>query len=152
MAVRFTGYLSAGLNYLVLALALATMFQASPNLTSLTRRFALTATMFACASCPRQPLEEGATARAGFRRTAPVIAALEEYRETQGRYPDSLPALVPEYLDRNALAIPTPAALRYPLQYTLEGAGYRLGFRFTGPGINQCWYLAGEARWHCTGH
>jgi hypothetical protein len=35
----------------------------------------------------------------GYEACAPLIAALEEYHEVNGSYPDSVDALVPGYLD-----------------------------------------------------
>ena len=110
------------------------------------------ALLLACASCPGPPPGKGAKALAGYRRAELVIVALERYRQRHGIYPDSLALLVPEYLGDTALAIPEHAALRFPLQYELTADGYRLGFRYTGPGMNQCWYRSVEGRWHCTGY
>ena len=51
-----------------------------------------------------------------MRETLPVVAALDAYRKKNGRYPDNLAALHPEYLPR------LPAlAERTPLYYAVEG-------------------------------
>lgn len=69
-----------------------------------------------------------AAAEACAKRSQPVIDALGEYRETVGRYPDSLQDLVPLFLEKEA----KPAMLAYPAyEYLRAGAnpasgGYEL--------------------------
>ena len=49
---------------------------------------------------------KGQKARAGFRAAAPVIQALEKFREDHGQYPADLSELVPKYLpDHKALLV-----------------------------------------------
>src|SRR5690348_7641586 len=93
------------------------------------------------------PPGKGPAAERGYRRSAPVIAALERYRQARGAYPDSLPMLVPEFLPASALAVPEPGREHYPLEYRATPGGYQLTFRYAGPGMNDCTYTSHDARW-----
>ena len=96
-------------------------------------------------------LGEGAKAEAGYRRAAPVIAALERYQRERGAYPDTLAILPTEWMpaqDKDSPAGP-------PLRYVRSGERYELSFSYTGPGINRCTYAPSSdapARWHCGGY
>jgi hypothetical protein len=58
---------------------------------------ALTASFIAgCETAPKAPLTP--QEQAGYRAGAPIIAALEAFRETRGHYPARLRELVPHYL------------------------------------------------------
>ena len=98
------------------------------------------------------PPGKGPKAERGYRRSAPVIAALERYRAQRGAYPDSLPALVPGFLPDGALRVPDREQERYPLEYRRAADGYELTFRYVGPGMNSCTYTPAPARWDCSGH
>ena len=95
---------------------------------------------------------EGPLAERGYRRGAPVIAALERYRSERGAYPDSLRQLVPAFLPDSALRVPDRDRERYPLEYQRTADGYELGFRYAGPGMNTCSYTPSTARWKCSGY
>jgi hypothetical protein len=97
------------------------------------------------------PPGKGPAARRGYERSAPVIAALEQYRARRGVYPDSLSALVPGFLPDSALRVPDGDRERYPLRYRRTADGYELAFRYTGPGMNTCTYTP-AARWKCSGY
>ena len=61
--------------------------------------------------------------RMGFtRQVARTVFALEDYRIAHGWYPDTLDALIPEYLDE----IPEEPAFGDLLMYTLDDTGYTL--------------------------
>jgi hypothetical protein len=99
--------------------------------------------------CPRPG--EGRKAEAGYRRAAPIIAALERYRSERGSYPDSLASLPPEWLPEELRG----SAPRYGLHYERKDDRYELTFSYGGPGINHCTYdpAAPEARrWSCGGY
>src|SRR5690348_9808202 len=98
------------------------------------------------------PPGRGAKAGRGYQRAAPVIEALARYREAHGTFPDSLTQLVPTYLPDSALAVPTPAQERYPLEYRTDSLGYELVFRYVGPGMNYCTYRSVTAKWKCAGY
>jgi hypothetical protein len=97
------------------------------------------------------PVGRGATAERWYRNTAPVIAALGQYRQQHGEYPDSLTALVPAFLN--------PAALSSlhmegngSLTYVRDSAGYSLRFQYYGPGVNHCTYRPRISEWQCGGY
>jgi len=97
------------------------------------------------------PVGRGATAERWYRNAAPVIAALGQYRQQRGEYPDSLPALVPAFLDPDALS-----SIRMDrngsLTYVRDSAGYALRFEYHGPGVNRCTYTPRVADWQCSGY
>lgn len=93
----------------------------------------------------------GPKAERGYHRAEPVIAALEAFARDSGRYPRSLEALVPGYLDRDALAVPGQAQEAYPFEYAIADSTYRLSFRYVGPGMNRCTFHP-VTNWACTGH
>lgn len=91
---------------------------------------------------------EGAKAEMGYKLARPVIAALDKYRQAEGRYPGDLQALVPAYMD----PVPTgPDLPRLDYRLTSEGASYELTFRYVGPGMNVCNYTPGPG-WNCYGY
>jgi hypothetical protein len=93
--------------------------------------------------CPRPG--QGRKAEKGYATCEPVIAALERYHQEKGAWPDSLEALVPDYLAG------VPALGGYPLKYQRAGEGYELQFSYTGPGVNRCTYTP-ESKWRCSGY
>lgn len=93
----------------------------------------------------------GPKAERGYHRAEPVIAALEAFARDSGVYPRSLEALVPGYLDGDALALPSQAQEAYPFEYTVADSTYRLSFRYVGPGMNKCTFHP-LTKWACTGH
>jgi hypothetical protein len=88
----------------------------------------LAAVLVAC-----MPPGVGPKAERGYRCAAPVIAALEEYRQAEGEYPVTLQELVPEYLPQNVLEAPECEWDHYPLDYERTEAGYELTFRYVAP-------------------
>lgn len=110
---------------------------------------ALLAISLTVAAC--DPPGKGPRAERGYRRSAPVIAALEQYRAARGEYPDSLRMLVPRYLSESALRVPDGAGERYPLEYGRTAEGFALTFRYAGPGMNECTYTAEARGWRCGG-
>jgi hypothetical protein len=110
----------------------------------------LALTLCALAAC--EPPGKGPKAERGYRRAEPVIAALERYRQARGAYPDSLPMLVPALLPDSALRIPQREQERYPFEYHRTPEGYELGFRYVGPGMNECTYASRDKRWNCHGY
>ena len=95
---------------------------------------------------------EGAKAERGYRRAAPVLAAIEEYRRELGSYPDSLTQLTPQFLEPAAVAVPTRPQEQYPLEYERDSTGFVLTFRYVGPGMNECRYTAAKREWECSGY
>jgi len=95
----------------------------------------------------------GARASAGKRRSAPVLAALAEYKKREGAYPHTLASLVPVFLPDTTL----PAIdrfLGYPLEYTVSPDLHRftIQFRYVGPGMNECAWSDTSSTWHCGGY
>jgi hypothetical protein len=116
----------------------------------MTRRclvFALISSTFV-AGCPAPG--KGAKAERGFRRAAPVIAALQAYHRDSANYPRYLIQLVPGYLADSALSKPKRSD-EYSLEYNLDSSGYRLRFRYAGPGMNRCEYASRADEWRCSG-
>jgi len=112
---------------------------------------ALFAIAFTPAACGDPP-GKGPKAERGYRRSEPVIAALERYRAERGSFPDSLPMLVPRYLPASALRVPAAPGENRPLAYRRIDPGYELTFTYFGPGVNECVYVSIDGKWKCGGH
>lgn len=95
---------------------------------------------------------EGPRAARGYARATPVIAALDSFFAVHGRYPDSLPQLVPTYLPGRALAVPQDPHERFPLEYTGARTDFTLEFRYTGQFVSQCSFTASAHTWSCVGY
>jgi len=69
---------------------------------------------------------DGPSAQQGQQHAAPLMDALERYRQDKGEYPERVDILVPTYL----AAVPQ-AGWRYPYTYIVcpNRAAYLLGFR-----------------------
>jgi hypothetical protein len=115
-----------------------------------TLRSSTAALLLLLAACPAPG--EGPKAARGRERAAPVIQALQRYREAHGAYPDSLAILVPDFLPDSALRTPIAEQESYPLEYSREPSGYVLTFRYVGPGMNYCRYRPERPRWECGGY
>ena|SRR5690606_11965802 len=89
---------------------------------------------------------EGRKAEQGYAAAAPVIEALAAYHTDHQAYPETLDALIPDYL----AAIPQPEAMP-PLDYAPTGPSYELTFEYVGPGMNRCVYTP-EDGWRCSGY
>lgn len=108
-------------------------------------------TALAVTACLTAP-GAGPKAERGYARAVPIVAALEAYRAAHGAYPDSLPTLVPAYLAPAALDVPSRTQERYPWQYQRDSLGFRLEFRYSGPGMNQCVWTSATRAWRCHGY
>lgn len=87
------------------------------------------------------PPGEGKVAQKFYSKAEPIIKALEEFRLSNGSYPNKLTELAPEYLshvDWNEHS------------YESFGNSYKLFFSYEGPGVNSCVYTPEEA-WKCSG-
>jgi hypothetical protein len=93
-----------------------------------------------------EPPGQGAQAQRGYQAAAPIIAALETYRQAHGQYPATLDALVPAYL----AAIPA-SVNGNPLTYQAVDDSYTLQFSYVGPGMNRCTYTP-STLWKCFGY
>lgn len=93
-----------------------------------------------------EPPGEGVQARRGYEACEPVIAALEQYHDDHGGYPETLDALSPAYLEE----IPQEAN-GFPIEYERTAGSYTLEFSYLGPGMNHCTYTP-EAGWDCYGY
>ncbi len=87
--------------------------------------------------CPRD-IEKIAFAQTAVQQAA-TACALERYRLAHGRYPDTLAALVPQYL----AAVPNDVMDGQPLRYRLEGADgfilYSIGWNMKDDGGQVAW-------------
>jgi hypothetical protein len=92
---------------------------------------------------------EGPKAERGYRRAAPVIAALARFRGETGAYPESLAQLAPRWIAAGALEPPVQPA--WPFEYQRTYDGYLLTFRYSGPGMNDCTYAQPPGKWRCGG-
>lgn len=91
---------------------------------------------------------EGKRAEAGFAACEPLIAALEEYHDDYGAYPEALADLEPDYL------ADVPEEVNgYPIEYDRqpEAGTYALTTRYERPGMNICIYTS-EGGWNCHGY
>lgn len=92
------------------------------------------------------PPGEGAKAENGYQVCAPIIKALGEYYMAEGKYPQLLASLNPDYM------IDVPGEVNgFPILYQRQQESYSLEFRYAGPGMNICTYTP-ENDWHCYGY
>lgn len=77
-------------------------------------------TIFSIMEFPNLPrlFQKSAIAQTGVDQTV-LACALERYRAAKGRFPESLIALVPQFIDK----VPTDVCNGQPLKYRLEGDG-----------------------------
>ena len=94
---------------------------------------------------------EGVKAKSGYAAAAPVITALEAYRQANAAYPSSLNQLVPKYIAADRLTATIPDNKVMPFKYRQVDSGYELSFSYTGPGTNQCVYRESTKAWKCYG-
>lgn len=80
---------------------------------------------------------------------APVLAAIEEYREQNAAYPEELADLTPLFIGEIPLS-PNEDGPKLP-EYERVGDTFRFSFRYFGPGLNRCTYSP-EKHWRCDGH
>ena len=92
------------------------------------------------------PPGEGPKAEAGYKACAPIIDALESYKAEHNSYPETLDALVPDFLPD--LSVTTED---FVFDYRIKGASYEIVFRYAGPGMNICTYTP-EIGWDCIGY
>jgi hypothetical protein len=97
------------------------------------------------AGCPAPG--EGRRAENARRMLDPVVAALGAFHAVEKRYPATLDELVPRFLAR----VPEPHDDDPRYGYSPQPAdGYRLEFRYGGPGMNVCNVTATHG-WSCYG-
>ncbi len=103
--------------------------------------------ILACnASLPtEEPPGVGDKAERGYALSEPVIAALEEYKEDNGVYPEALAELAPNYLP----AVPKKND-ELDFSYSSTGDSFTFSFHYVGPGMNTCAYTP-EKQWQCSG-
>jgi hypothetical protein len=89
---------------------------------------------------------EGRKAAAGYALCRPLIDALAEYHNQHGSYPETLEALVPDFVD----AVPATYD-NLPLEYTRTDTSYTLEFSYQRPGMNTCVYRP-DGDWTCSGY
>jgi hypothetical protein len=85
------------------------------------------------------------TARRNKDKAAPIISALDAYKRDNGRYPNTLAALVPKYLKQ----IDKPAATAsgdWDYEPQNDGQEFFIGFEGSGEHYN-AYYLSTERQW-----
>ena len=92
---------------------------------------------------------EGPKALAGFRASAGLMRALEDYRAQLGGYPENLEALAPRFLSDSQLALPPEL---YRIKYKGNANGFELEFEYHGPGVNRCRFESVKRKWACNGY
>lgn len=102
-------------------------------------------TLTACKLFTVDPPGVGEKAERGYTVCDPVIAALEQYKTDNGKYPELLEELLPNYLSE----IPTEVNDE-PISYAITDESYSLAFHYIGPGMNTCAYTP-ENKWKCSG-
>ena len=116
----------------------------------ITAAIVLLASILACQGAGIFPTEEppgvGEKAEKGYAASEPVIDALESYKADHGSYPETLTALVPEYLP----AAPTKTD-ELDFSYSSTGGSYRFSFHYIGPGMNSCTFAPESKEWDCSG-
>jgi hypothetical protein len=98
----------------------------------------------------RDPPGKGSKAERGYRKSAPLIAALDRYRVIHGGYPETLEELVPDFLDSLPRESNKDGVI---LAYTRSASAkdYLISFSYVGPGMNSCTYSP-AVRWKCSGY
>lgn len=92
-----------------------------------------------------EPPGVGDKAEHGYALSKPVIDALEQYKEDNGVYPDTLAELAPNYL----LEAPKKND-ELDFSYSSTGDSFSFSFQYFGPGMNTCVYTP-EKQWQCSG-
>jgi hypothetical protein len=85
----------------------------------------------------------GPKAEAGFRASAPIISAIDQFKTVKNGPPGILSELTPEYL-------PTvPREINgHPILYTIRPDGYELTFSYADPLPVHCTYMP-STKWKC---
>jgi len=92
-----------------------------------------------------EPPGVGEKAERGYAASEPVIAALEEFHEDHGQYPELVVYLVPDYLP-----VLWTGGDDLDYSYSLTDESYSFSFHYIGPGMNTCTYKP-DSGWHCSG-
>lgn len=116
----------------ILALALFTMLP-----------FLVSCFVFQCAPYTCRQAEEG---RALY---APLLASIEQYRDQNAVYPETLTDLVPDFVD-GIPASASDAGPKFP-EYRRVDDHFEFMFQYFGPGMNWCVYTP-QDDWRCDGH
>ena len=104
------------------------------------------------ATCTPPP-GEGRVAHDGKQRGMILLAALDDFHQRTGQYPDSLGQLVPSLIAADLLAHPTSSRQSYPWEYRRDSTvAFHLSFRYVGPGMNHCSITAVKRTWDCSGY
>jgi hypothetical protein len=105
-------------------------------------------------ACVEKP-GEGKQARQGFAAANPIINALENYRNEQGKYPGRLSELVPQYLEKDPQKDSQQdesGEIRFVYYPVEENTSYYLHLSYpTLFGADECRYTPAEKRWICGG-
>lgn len=88
----------------------------------------------------------GEKANRGYRAANAMMRAVYSYRAANGRFPASVDAL-----RQAGSRPPTFTEDGSPLRYDSDGANFELGFKYSGPGMNECVYSSVTREWSCHG-
>jgi hypothetical protein len=101
-------------------------------------------------ACIEKP-GEGKQAQQGFAAADPIINALENYKNEQGKYPARLSELVPQYLEKDPQK-DDKSEIRFVYYPAEESTSYSLRLSYpTIFGADECRYTPAEKRWTCGG-
>ncbi len=101
-------------------------------------------------ACVEKP-GEGKQAQQGFAAADPVINALENYKNEQGKYPGRLSELVPQYLEKDPQKNES-GEIQFIYYPTEENTSYHLRMSYpTLFGADECRYTPTEKKWTCGG-
>ena len=95
----------------------------------------------------QEPPGKGATANEWYKKSEPIIKALENYKATNKKYPISLQNLIPAYTTSEV----KKEINKGGFEYQRENNSYALTFTYYRPGVNICVYHP-NSKWKCSGY
>jgi hypothetical protein len=96
-------------------------------------------------SCSEPP-GAGKKAARCYRSANVIMKQVYQYRHREGRFPATLDEVRP----RTPQEIGATSAA-CPIEYREEGGTFSLSFRYSGPGMNACYYASESRKWKCAG-
>jgi len=94
----------------------------------------------------------GLRAEQGFAVAFPVTQALENYKNDNGKYPQTLNELTPKYLGKNPQQ-EEGGDVKLTYYPNPQGETYRLRFTYEIPmgGTDECNFTPEDKKWNCSG-
>jgi hypothetical protein len=115
------------------------------------RRLAWLVGLAACSFFGCETPGKGPVAEEGYRQAAPVIAAIDKFREQHGRYPGKLQELVPHYLShvRQVATFDSRRGNLQGFECYPERDQYELAFIYYSRSYeNICMYHSNTKKWN----